>query len=191
MKRSPTTPHKRFASTRTLTILGALLIVGVAAAAITLTYTTTSTLTTSVTPPPVQFVAGSDSGPSALTNYVTAYAISTNKTYMTATVKGVPEATLIVGSFFQLTNVDASSVHSVTLTTTQVSNVKVTTYTIAIYNGTGDTLMGTLDLTAASPTVTFSAGPSATYYGKITLTLATGAGLDNVALSNALTLTTV
>ncbi|MFA5862606.1 MAG: hypothetical protein WDA16_13020 [Candidatus Thermoplasmatota archaeon] len=170
--------------------IGLVVVVGVAAAAITLTYTTTTTVTTSVTPPPVQFVAGSDSGPSALTNYVTAYAISTNKTSMTATVKGVPESTLVIGSYLQLQNVDAGAAHSVTLTTPQVSNAYVTAYTLGIYTS-GNVLQDTLDLRAASPTVTFSLPASTTYYGKLTLTLATGAGADNVALTNAVTLTTV
>jgi len=181
---------RKLASTRPLLAIGLVVVVGVAAAAITLTYTTTTTVTTSVTPPPVQFVAGSDSGPSALTNYVTAYAISTNKTSMTATVKGVPESTLVIGSYLQLQNVDAGAAHSVTLTTPQVSNAYVTAYTLGIYTS-GNVLQDTLDLRAASPTVTFSLPASTTYYGKLTLTLATGAGADNVALTNAVTLTTV
>ena len=181
----------RFATAKPLVVAGALVTAGVAAAAITLTYSTTSTLTTSVTPPPVQFAAGGDAGPSALSNYVTAYSLSTNKTYITATVKGVPESSLVIGSLFQLTSSDAAAAHSVTLSTTQVSNVKVTAYTIGVYNSTNDNLMGTVDLTAATPSATFSIGPSGTFYGKLTLTLASGAGADNVALTNSLTLTTV
>lgn len=177
-------------ATKPAMILASVLVVGVAAAAITLTYTTTSTVTTTVTPAPVQFVAGTDAGPSTLTNYVTAYTISTNKTYITSTVKGVPESTLAVASYLQLQNVDASAAHSVTLSTPQVTNTYVTTYTLGIYNST-NVLQGTLDLRAASPTVTFSLPASSTYYGKLTLTLATGAGSDNVALTNALTLTTL
>lgn len=179
------------ASRRTLAVLGAFAVVGVAAAAITLTYTTTSTVTTSVTPPPIQIVAGDDAGPAALTNYVTAYAISTNKTYFTTTVKGVPEASLVVGSYFKLQNVDAGAAHSVTLTTTQVTNAYVSAYTIEIYNPS-NALQATLNLKDASPsTGSFSIPASTTYYAKVTLTLATGAGVNNVALSNALTLTTV
>lgn len=168
-------------------VLAALVVAGIAAAAITVTYSNTSTVTTSVTPPPVQFLAGDDSGPSALSDYVTAYAISANKTSFSATVKGVPEAQLIVGSFFKLENVDDAA-HTVTLSTTQVSNAFVSTYTIAIYDGADD-LQDTLTMTAASPSATFTIPAGDTFYATLTLTLATGAGLDNVALSNALTLT--
>jgi hypothetical protein len=169
--------------------VGGVALVGIAAAAITLTYTTTSTVTTTVTPPPVQFLAGDDAGPSALTNYVTAYSISGNKTYITTTVKGVPEATLVVGSAFKLTNVDSGAAHSVTLTTPQVTNAYVGAYTIGVYNS-GNALQDTLTLTAATPSATFSIPASSTFYGKLTLTLLTGAGADNVALTNAVTLST-
>lgn len=167
-------------------LLSLFAISGLAAAAITLTYSNTSTLTTSVTPPPVQFVTGTDAGPSTLTDYVTAYAISTNKTYITATVKGVPEASLVVGSFLKLTNVD-NAAHVVTLTTTQVSNAYVSAYTIEIQNTLSAT-QSTLTLTAASPSASVTIPAGETWTGKLTLTLATGAGVNNVALTNALTL---
>lgn len=171
-------------------VLAALIVVsGVAAAAITVTYTTTSTVSTTTTPPPIQFLAGDDAGPAALTDYVTAYSISSNKTYITSTVKGVPEATLLVGSFFKLQNVDDAS-HAITLSSANVTNSLVTAYTIGIYDTT-PTLVDTLDLRAASGTVTASATIPAgqTYSARLTLTLASGAGANNVDLSNALTLT--
>jgi len=170
-------------------LVGLILLTGVAAAAITVTYTTTSTVTTSVTPPPIQFLAGDDAGPAALTDYVTAYSISANKTYITSTVKGVPEATLLVTSFFKLTNVDDAS-HAVTLSSANVTNSLVSAYTIAIYDTT-PSLVDTLNLRAASGTVTASATIPAgqTYTARLTLTLASGAGANNVDLSNALTLT--
>lgn len=171
-------------------VIAAVVVVsGLAAAAITVTYTTTSTVTTGVTPPPIQFVAGNDAGPSALTDYVTAYSISTNKTYITSTVKGVPEATLLVDSFFKLQNIDDVS-HPITLSAPNVTNSLVTAYTIDIYDNS-NALVDTLDLReAASPvTATATIPASTTYYAKLTLTLAPGAGANNVALTNALTLT--
>lgn len=168
-------------------IAALILVSGVAAAAITVTYTTTSTLTTGVTPPPIQFVAGDDTG--ALTDYVTAYTISTNKTYLTTSVKGVPEATLVVGSFFKLQNIDDAS-HAVTLSAANVTNSLVTAYTIQIYDNS-NALVSTLNLRDTSSTVTASATIPAgtTYYTKLTLTLAATAGANNVALSDAITLT--
>ncbi|HUR68810.1 MAG TPA: hypothetical protein VM370_06145 [Candidatus Thermoplasmatota archaeon] len=164
-----------------------LAVSGVAAAAITVTYTTNSTLSTSVTPPPIQFLVGDDTG--SLTDYVTAIAISTNKTYLTSTVKGVPEATLTVGSFFKLQNIDDAS-HAITLSSSNVTNSLVSAYTIKVYDAS-DVLVDTLDLRAGSGTVTANATipAGATYHTKLTLTLASGAGANNVALSNAISMT--
>lgn len=168
-------------------LTAALVVAGVAAAAITVTYTTTSTLTTSVTPPPIQFLVGDDTG--SLSDYVTQMTISSNKTYLQTTLKGVPEATVTVDSFFKIRNVDDAS-HAITLSTANVTNSLVTAYTIQIYDAT-PTLVDTINLRAATATVGASATiPAATTYsGKVTITLASGAGVDNVALSNSLTLT--
>ena len=168
-------------------LTAALVVAGVAAAAITVTYTTSSTLSTSVTPPPIQLLAGDDTG--SLTDYVTALTISTNKTYLTTTVKGVPEATLVVGSFFKIQNVDDAA-HTVTLSTANVTNSLVTGYTLELYDN-NNVLTDTIDLRAASATVSASESIPAgtTYYTKLSLTLASGAGAHNVAPSNSVTLT--
>lgn len=167
-------------------VLAIVILTGMAAAAITVTYTTASTLTTSVTPPPIQLLAGDDTG--SLTDYVTAFSISTNKTYLTSTVKGVPEATLTIGSFFKIENVDDVA-HTVTLSAPNVTNSLATAYTIEIYDGSS-ALVDTLDLREATATpsaqATIPAGE--VYYTKLTLTLDTGAGANNVALSNAVSL---
>lgn len=167
-------------------VVGVLLATGgLAAAAVTITYANPSTLTTSVTPPPIQLAAGDDS---ALGDYVTAYAISANRTYLTTTVKGVPEASLAVGSFFKLQNVDDAS-HGVTLSTANVTNSLVTAYTLEIYDGSS-ALQTTLNLRAATanPSATFTIPAGQTWSVKLTLTLATTAGADNVALTNGVTL---
>lgn len=177
---------RRFISARPLAFLAIVMIAGAAAAAVTITYTNPSTVTTGVTAAPVQFRAGDDAGPSTLTDYVSAYAISTNSTYLSTTVNGVPEATLGVSSFFKLTNVDDAS-HTVTLSTPQVANAYVTTYELRIYDGT-DTLLGTLDLRAANPTATVTIPAGQTVYATLDLTLDSGAGSDNVALTNAVSL---
>ena len=168
-------------------VTAALVVAGVAAAAITVTYTTSSTVTTTVTPPPIQLLAGDDTG--SLTDYVTQMTISTNKTYLTTTVKGVPEATLSVGSFFKIQNVD-NEARTITLSTANVTNSLVSAYTLQIYDN-NNVLTDTIDLRAASATVSASESIPAgtTYYVKLTLTLASTAGADNVALSNSLSLT--
>jgi hypothetical protein len=163
-----------------------LVVTGVAAAAITVTYTTSSTFSTSVTDPPIQFLAGDDASP--LTDYVTAFSVSTNKTYMTTTVLGVPESTLTVGELFKIENTDDEA-HTVTLSTAQVSNANVDTYTIEIRDTADDSLIDTMDLEAASPDATLPMAADDVFYGKVTLKLNSGAGADNVDLSNAVSLT--
>lgn len=188
-RRSLTDRLVRWAMAKPLVAVALVLSAGLAAAAITVTYSTSSTLTTSVTSAPVQFVAGDDAGPSALGTFVSAYAISSNKTYVAATVKGVPEASMVIDSFVKLNNVD-SGARTVTLATSQVSNAYVTAYTLQVYNA-ANALQGTLTLTAASPSTSFTIPAGETFTGKLTLTLATGAGADNVALSPAISMTVV
>lgn len=196
MTATPKTPRTsvldrlfRWAAAKPLLATALLVSAGVAAAAITVSYTTSSTITTSVTAAPVQFVAGDDAGPSTLTTFVTAYVISSNKTYVTATVKGVPEATMTIDSFVKLSNVDSAS-RTVTLTTTQVSNAYVGAYTLKVYNPSS-VLQDTLTLTAASPSASFTIPAGQTFTGKLTLTLLTGAGADNVALTPSISMTVV
>lgn len=173
-------------------MLLALLFAGVVTAAITVVYTTTSTITTQTTEPPIQILAGDDAGPATLTDYVTAYTISTNKTYFTSTVKGVPEATLTVDSFFKIDNVDDAS-HGVTISTAQVTDADVVAYTLEIYNS-ADTLQATLDLKAASPSASITVpadGGNEPFYATLTLELASGttdAALGG-GIASALTLT--
>lgn len=169
-----------------LMAVAAILSVGAATAAISIVYAQDSTVTTSAIPAPVQFGAGDDAGPSTITRYVSDYSLSANRTYLTATVNGVPESTLTVESFFKLTNVDAAT-RTVTLGTEQVTNAYVTGYTIQLYDPAGN-LDATLDILGASPSATLPMAAGETYTAKLTLTLASGAGAHNVALTNALAL---
>lgn len=174
---------RSFAAAKPLLAIAIVGSVGLAAAAITITYTTSSTVTTTVTEAPVQFVAGDDS---TLAPYVSGYSISTNKTYFAATVKGIPEATVTIGDLVKIANVDSVS-HVVTLSTTQVSNAKVSAYVIDVHDANG-VRQQTMTLTAASPSVAFTLPAGQTWSAKLTLTLLSGAGADNVALTNSLTL---
>lgn len=169
-----------------LVTVAVVLSVGAATAAISLVYSNASTVTTSAIPAPVQFVAGDDAGPSTLTRYVSAYSLSTNRTYLTATVNGVPESTLTVDSFFKLTNVDTAA-RTVTLGTAQVTNAYVTGYAVQLYDPEGN-LDATVNMLGATPSATLPMAAGETYTAKLTLTLAPGAGAHNVALTNALTL---
>lgn len=168
----------------TASVLIGLLLAGTAAAAITLTYTNTSAQTLAVKAAPVQYSIGADG---ALGDYVTAMALSANRTFYTSTVVGVPEATVVIGDLVGISNVDARA-HAVTISAAQNTNAFVTAYKLEWYDGA--TLVGTLDLKAASPSVTFASMPAGqTYAGKLTVSLAAGAGAHNVA-DPAMALTT-
>ncbi len=170
-------------------IIALVLVAGLATAAITVTYSNTSDVTVSTVDPVVQYAAGDDSGPSNLGTYVSAYTISSNKTYFTSTVNGVPEATLTVGSYVKITNTDASNSHQITLTTAQVTDTDVDAFTLKIYDS-GDTLQDTLDLTAASPSATVTIPASSTYYAQLDLTLASGTTASDVStVTPSITLT--
>lgn len=152
-----------------------LVLVGTAAAAISLTYTATSSQSLGVKAAPVTFSAGADGG---VSDYVPSLSLSTNKTSFTATLKGVPEATVTLGDLVDLSNVD-SRAHSVTITAPQNSNSFVTAYKVDWYDGA--TLVGTLDFKAASPSVSFASMVAGKVYAaKVTITLAAGAGANNV-----------
>lgn len=158
------------ASTAAHPVLAALLAIStVGAAAIVVTYTTDSTVQTQTTDPPVQLATGGDTG--STSDYVTAFSLSTNNTYLTSTVKGVPEANLTIDSYFKIENVDDTS-RSVTLSTAQVTDTDVTDYSILVLDGS--TVKGHLDLEAASPSTTFTLPASTTYDAKLHLELASG-----------------
>lgn len=132
------------------------------------------------------FLAGEDAGPRELSAYVPAYELATNLSSISATVHGVAESSLVIDSFFKLHNSDARS-HAVTLTATPAANSYVQGYAIAIYEASGAP-QATLDLATAAPTASFVVPPGATFSARLTLTLASGAGADNVALTTTIAL---
>lgn len=158
-----------------------LVLLGTAAAAITLTYTTSSAQSLGVKAAPVQFSVGADGG---VSDYVPALAFTTNRTAFTASVVGVPEANVTIGDLVHIANIDTRA-HSVTLSTAQIANANINTYKIDWYNGAA--YVGTLNFTAASPSVSFSLAAGAIYTAQTTIILAGGAGANNVA--NAATIT--
>lgn len=163
-------------------VLGLLVLVGTAAAAVTLTYTTHSTQSLSVKAAPVIFEAGADATPS---DYVPAFALTNNKTAYTASLRGVPEATVVVDDLVHVRNLDTRA-HSLVLSAATDANPFVTTYKLEFFDGA--TSLGTLDFKAASPTISITAPSGATLTVRLTLTLASGAGNDNV--TDTLTVTT-
>lgn len=174
---------RTFAATHPLVAVAVVATVGIAAAAVTVTYTNPSSLTTSVVAAPVQFEAGDDS---AIGRYVTAYAISSNRTYFTSSVSGIPEGSVAVGSYVKIHNVDSAS-HGVTLATTQVTSAGISAYTLALLNPAAAT-QATLTFTDASPSATVTIPAGETWTGKLTLTLGTAAGLNNATVTRSVTM---
>lgn len=162
--------RKVWATTAAHPVLATLLVIStVGGASIVVTYVNDSTVQTQTTEPSVQFRAGDDTG--STSDHVPAFSLSSNQTYLTSTVKGVPEANLTVDSFFKLENVDDTS-RSVTLSTAPVTDSDVNDYSILILDGS--TVEGHLDLQAASPSATFTLPASTTYDAKLHLELASG-----------------
>lgn len=162
----------------------ALLITGIATAAITVTYLNDSTMTADQIQAPVQFQTGDDTGSTG--DYVSAFSLSSDATYFTATVNGVPEANLTVGSFVKLANTDDSG-HTVTISTSQVTHADVDTYNLVLLDD-GGSAVDTLDLTAASPSASTTIPASTTYEARLHLELASGASLPDGGIDSAITL---
>lgn len=166
-----------------LSTLALVAIAGTAAAAITLAYGSSSQ-GLGVKAAPVVWEAGADA---AVTDYVPTFVLSTNATSYTMTVRGIPEVPVTMTDLIRLKNTDTRT-HTVTLATTQITNANVVAYKLDFYDGV--TLVGTLDFKSATPSVTFTnlaAGKTLTAQG--TISLAGGAGANNVADSRTITAT--
>lgn len=166
-----------------LSALALVAIAGTAAAAVTIAYGSSSQGLT-VKSAPVVWEAGADA---AVTDYVPTFTLSANATSYTMTVRGIPEVPVTMSDLIRLKNTDTRT-HTVTLATTQITNANVLAYKLDFYDGT--TLVGTLDFKSASPSVTFTnlaAGKTLT--AQATISLAGGAGANNVADSRTITAT--
>lgn len=165
-------------------LLLVLAVTGIATAAITVTYLNDSTLTADQIGAPVQFQAGDDTASTG--DYVSAFSLSSDATYFTATVNGVPEANLTVGSFVKIANTDDSG-HTVTLSTSQVTHADVDDYVLVLLDDQGD-VVDQLDLTAASPSASTTIPASTTYEARLHFELASGASLPTGGIASDITL---
>jgi len=156
-------------------------VVGGATAAVSLAYSSSSS-GASVKQAPIVFEPGADA---AFTDYVPSFALSPNATSFSMTLRGIPEVPVAMTDLLRIKNVDARP-HTVTLATAQVANAFVSSYKLEFYDGA--THVGTLDLKAPNPSVSFAMPPGKTYTAQATIALASGAGLHNVADQRALQL---
>lgn len=170
-----------------LQVLLALSLVAAGAyAAVVVNYNLASTGTLSLKPPPIVWVAGPDSSGNP---FVASFFLSNNATYYNVTIKPVPEANVTWSNFTTLKNQDTTS-YSVTVTGSSASGFsKVLDYKVEFHNWTGDTLIGTLDLRNASPSVTLGQmSPGVQWYTKVYIKLDTGTGAQDLPSTTTMTL---
>ncbi|HUR68809.1 MAG TPA: hypothetical protein VM370_06140 [Candidatus Thermoplasmatota archaeon] len=158
-----------------------LLATPAASAAISLV-ATSSTLTTSAVAPPVTLALGA-AGSSA--RYFSSWTLSSNATSVTGTVLGRAGADWYAKGVFDIVN-GRTSAQTVLLSSTQLTNAQLDVFVLYVYNGT--TLVGSFDLEAASPSLTFTLPASTTYRLDMRLDLADGAGNHNAPSSLSLAL---
>jgi hypothetical protein len=159
-----------------------VLLVSLGPADAALSWTATSTLTTSATSVLVQFASGAGS-----TNlrHLSSFSLSTNKTSFTATLVGLPGGDSNVTDVARVTNAGASSA-TVTLTASQVTTANVNTLNWTVR--TSSSTVGTMNVTAASPSITFTLASGATDFLDLRYKLAPGSGTNNATPTFTLSL---
>lgn len=178
------TPHRPIV----LAVFGAVLVSSAAVAAVTLTYNTTSAADIALKAPPIQWLAGPDSSGN---EFVSSWTLSANQTYFAITLKPVPEANVTWGNLTTLRNTDAVAYSAVTVSGTSVSSYsKIQAFRLEFYDYAAPTVVaGALDLTQASPSVTFSDMASGTsYFVKGYVKLATDTGSQDLPSSITISL---
>ena len=187
--RPPNAP-KSFRSARPVAaiLLGFLMVASAAVAGVVLSYSTPSTAALALKAPPIQWSAGPDSSGN---NFVASWSLSPNATYYTVTLKPVPEANVTWGNVTTLSNTDSSSYSAVTVSATSLAAyAKVVTFRLEFYDyAAPSTVAGALNLTAASPSHTFTnmaAGKQ--YFMKAYIQLDSGTGQQDLPSSVTISL---
>ena len=167
--------------------LAGVLVASAAYAAVSISYSTASTASIEVRDAPVVWSAGPDSEAGG---YAADWSLSSNATYYSVTLKPVPEATVTWGNLSTLKNQDDSA-HVVTISGDSVDAYpKILAFNVKFYRYHTDELVGTLDLTAASPSLalgTLAAGDE--LYARAAIQLDSGAGNEDVPASVGISLT--
>ena len=148
--------------------LALLTLVASAKAAIVLT--TTGSLHTTAVEPAVRFELG-PAGSSA--RYFSPFSLSANATIASGIVLGRAGADLYAKDALRIANARAAP-QSVTLSAAQLSNAQLDVFRWHLYDGA--TLLATLDMEAADPSIAFTLPASTTYRLDLRLDLADGAG---------------
>jgi hypothetical protein len=162
-----------------LALATGLLVCGAAEAAI-LIAATPSAVGTSVVAPPVTWELGPAG---ASSRWFSPLTVSANATHLTGSAKARAGADWTAYDVARLVNGRASA-QSVTLSAAQLTNAQLDLFKVFVYDGS--TLVGTLDLEAASPSLTFTIPASGSRRVDLRLDLADGAGANNAPASFSL-----
>jgi hypothetical protein len=153
--------------------LGVILVAAIGAQA-SITWRASSTVQVGVTPPPVQLETGA--GANKTHYFSPLLTVTANGTTLSGTLLAHAGADARVKDVFKVAS-RSSSAKAVTLSATQISNARVELFSWSVYNGT--TLIGTLDMLAASPSLAFSLPAGQTWSADLRIDMADGAGNDN------------
>lgn len=130
--------------------------------------TSTGSMLASATSPPVKLELGA-SGSSE--RYFSPFALSANATSATGTAIGRAGGDLYAKDALRVVNTRAAA-QSVTLSSTRLSNAQLDVFQWHVYNGA--TLVASMDVEGAAPSMTFTLPASATYRLDMRLDLADG-----------------
>lgn len=167
-----------------LLAIGVLACAGVASGAMRLAYATPSSFAVGAAAPPLAFAKGAQADDAL---YVKSFTLSGNRSSFSATLRGVPQATVVLPQLSTLENTLAES-RSVTLTAPTAPATAITTLRLDFLDGANT--VGTLDLRAASPSTTFALAGGQIVSVQATIGLAEGAGNHNVVADLSLDVTT-
>ncbi|MEM2928329.1 MAG: hypothetical protein QXP60_05140 [Nitrososphaerota archaeon] len=114
-----------------------------------------STITVGVVKPPLLWEQGGDYGTASSLGYATGWALSTNKTYFSITVKGSPELTVIIDDIFRIVNTTNVASFKVEIATAISGSLvgKIDTLTLEFWDDTRG-VVGTLNLKGSEGTKT-------------------------------------
>lgn len=155
----------------------AVLVSAALVAGATVTLRSTSSLTTTARETPIHFETGAGAGNP---RYVQNLAVSGNGTTFTGTVVGRIGGEVFVKDVVRVASTSGAA-RTVTLKGSSVADVTVPSFTWTLRNGT--TTVGTMDMKAGSPSLTFTLPAGETDQLDLRIRIVKGAGTNNATFS--------
>lgn len=157
------------------------LVASAAVASVVVSYPAPATASFTLRTPPVVWSAGPDA---SAAGFASSWTLSSNATYFTLTLKPIPEANVTWGNLTSLTNQDTTA-WTVSVSGTSVAAYpKIVTVRLEFYAYGTNSLVGAMNLTAGSPSVSLgSLAAGASVYTKAYVQLATGTSASDLPAS--------